>query len=155
MQYLLDFIHEHTLEHQLYLSVRTSDGDLDATCQRQLGQDDVWAVRPRDGEAPAAVVHYGDLLEHLEERGADMAAIERELRTIIATQIAFADSVLRDATHVLGRDVVQRTVADQRGLMRDLQITIERLTTPAASLALVDGGGAQTAVRAGHLTLVR
>jgi hypothetical protein len=155
MQHLLDFIHEHTLEEQLYFVAATPVGELELMWRRGLGEN-LWEVRPNKCEGPWQPVHCGDLLEHLEERGVDMQAVERELQAMVVTQLAFADVVLRDATQLLGRDVVQRAVHRHRDFMTELQGAIQRLASPGrASMIVVPGGGDQTSAREGHLTVVR
>lgn len=83
MQHLLDFIHEHIRENQLYLVVDSAEGEIELRWQRQDG-DDVWQLRVKQAGSGAEVVHYGDLLDHLEALGADMSAVERELHAIVA-----------------------------------------------------------------------
>ena len=130
MQHLLDFIHEHTLEEQLYFVATSRSGDLELTWQRRVAPTH-WQVRPSGREGPAELVHQRDLLLVLRARQADMVKIERELQAIVITQIAFADLVLRDASALLGTDSVRR-----------------------AAITVHAGGGEQTAARAGHLSLL-
>lgn len=154
MQHLLDFIHEHSLEQQLYIAVPSSDGDLELLWQRRSG-DNVWQVQLRGGAGEAELIHAGDLLDHLESRGANMEAIERELRALALVQIAFADLVLQDARQVLGADAVRQAVVGYRGFVSELQAAAARLAPPERSLAVVQGAGdAQTEPRTGHLKLV-
>jgi hypothetical protein len=155
MQYLLDFVHEHTLEEQLYLVVSAPQGELELTWRRRVGQDDVWQVKRRDGEEAPAHVHYGDLIDYLETSGADMGAMGRELHALVMTQIAFADAVLRDATQLLGYEAVQQVVAGHRSFAVQLKAAVERITGPARRFELVPGGAAETTAGTGNLTLVR
>jgi hypothetical protein len=155
MQHLLDFINDHTLDEQLYLVVDTPAGELELLWRRQVDAG-LWQLRPNKCEGPWQLVHRGDLLDHLEERGVDLPLVEHELKAMVITQIAFADIVLRDAAVLLGRDVVQQAVRQHRGFMAELQGEIRRLIEPPRpSMVVVNGGGAQTLVRAGHLTVVR
>jgi hypothetical protein len=156
MQHLLDFIHEHTLEQQLFIAVSSAEGDLELLWQRWSGEDNVWQVQLRGKVGETALIHAGDLLDHLESRGADMEAIERELQTMVVVQIAFADVVLQDARQVLGADAVRRAVVGYRGFVSELQATAERIAPSERNLVAVPGAGdAQTEPRTGHLKLVR
>ena len=155
MQHLLDFIHEHTLEEQLYLIAATPAGELELLWQRCPGQDN-WQIRPRQCEGPFELVARADLLSSLERRGVDMACIERELNVMAMTQIAFADIVLRDAAKALGRDFVDQAVRGHAQFMDELQAALRRLIEPARpSMVMHQGGGAQSSSRGRHLTLVR
>lgn len=156
MQHLLDFVHAHTLEDQLYLVAHTEVGDIELLWQRGLvpGDEHLWQLRPYRCEGPWELVHAGDLLDHLEARGVDMNAIELELSSMVSTQIAFADMLLRDADEALGREVVVRARKGYQQFVSELKVTIERLTGPRSSLSVVAGGG-ESSERAGHLTLVR
>jgi hypothetical protein len=155
MQQVLDFIHDHTLEQQLFLIVTTPAGDLEVLWSRWDGFDH-WHVKPHRCEGPAELIQHARLLEHLRARDADMAALERELFAMAATQIAFADVVLRDAAHVLGHDVVRDMLAGHRDFMSELRAAVQKLIAkPRPSMNVVQGGEAQTTLRNGHLSLVR
>jgi hypothetical protein len=150
MQHLLDFIHEHNFEQQLYLAVQTPEGSLRLTWQRQENLDDLWQVSAADGGEPE-LVHCGDLLDHLEERGVDLAAFARELRGIVLTQLEVADILLRDAKQLLGPEVVQRRLFELRGSA--LKLSAAQDTRP--SLTLLQGEAVAPSARTGKLTLVR
>lgn len=155
MQHLLDFITEHTLEHQLYFVVHGPAGALELRWRRSELPDH-WQLRPYRREGPWEQVARHVLIEDLERRGADMVGVKRELHAMLAAQIAFADMVLRDADQQLGQELVQRFVLGQRDFIAELQAVVEQLVIdPRPSMAVVDGGGAQTTLRAGHLSLVR
>ena len=157
MQHLLDFIHEHTLEEQLYLTAPSSAGDLELIWQRRVAPD-YWQVRPSACEGPAELVRQRDLLSALSARRVDMLKVERELQSIVVTQIAFADMVLRDASALLGSDGVRRAVQGHRVFMSDIQTAVERLVDPSAqcraTISVVAGGGQESAARSGHLRLL-
>lgn len=154
MQHLLDFIHEHTLEEQLYLVAPTPVGELELLWQRAPGKD-YWQIRPRQCEGPYELVAREDLLGSLQRRGADMDSVERELNVMAMTQIAFADIVLRDATRALGRDFVDQALRGHAQFLDELQAALRRLIPPARpSMVMHEGGGAQSTSR-GRLTLVR
>ena len=155
MQHLLDFIHEHTLDDQLYILADTPSGALELQWRRAESAEH-WQIRPHRGEGPWDRIHRANLLHSLQARGADMRGVERELEQLVATQIAFADMVLCDAAEHLGREVVQRAVHGHRAFLGELRATVQQLTAPARpSMAVVHGGGEQTTTRAGHLRLVR
>jgi len=162
MQHLLDFIHDHTLEEQLYLVVQTPAGELELLWQRFPGQDE-WQIRPRQCEGPWERVTRAELLGSLERRGVDMEGVERELNTMAMTQIAFADIVMRDAARQLGRDFVQQAVRGHEQFLDELQAALRRLIEPTQSatqsagpkMVMHRGGGVQSAGRGKHLTLVR
>jgi hypothetical protein len=155
MQHLLDFIQEHTLEEQMYFVAQCPAGDLELQWRRAEAQDH-WQIRPGRCEGPWKRIHRSDVIRELESRHADMVGVKQELTAMLAAQIAFADMVLRDAKQELGRDLVQRYVLAHQGFLTELQAAVEQLVVrPRASLVMVSGGGAQTSVRAGKLTLVR
>jgi hypothetical protein len=159
MQHLLDFIHEHTLEEQLYLVAPTPAGELELLWQRCPGQDN-WQIRPRQCEGPYELIGRAELLGNLERRGVDMASVERELNVMAMTQIAFADLVLRDATRQLGAEFVDNAVRGHAQFLDELQAALRKLIEPAGpSMVVHRGGAAPSATQAPghqrHLTLVR
>jgi hypothetical protein len=155
MQHLLDFIHEHNLEQQLYLVVETPAEAISLTWRRQPGADDQWEVQSASGEGEVELVHYGDLLDHLEEREVDLAAVERELRAIVLTNIAVADVVLRDARQLLGNEAVQRRLFELRASASQLSAARVQLEDPRPSLTLIHGEVTVSSPRRGQLKLVR
>ena len=155
MQHLLDFIQEHTLEDQLYLVVQCPAGELELIWRRSETPQH-WQLRPYRCEGPWELVPRAALIETLDERSADMVGVKRELHAILAAQIAFADMVLRDADRQLGVELVQRFVLGHRDFIAELEAVVDQLVIhPRPSMVVVDGGGAQTTLRAGHLSLVR
>jgi hypothetical protein len=157
MQHLLDFIHDHVVEDQLYLVVETPAGDLELIWQRASSSlADTWQVRPSGCEGPWQHVPRNDLLRHLEVRGANMDDLERELHGLVATQIVFADLILRDAQKLLGDDAVRKALRSYREFVALLQASVRQLLEPARpSLVVVPGDAAQTPTRSGHLTVIR
>jgi hypothetical protein len=155
MQHLLDFIHEHNLEQQLYLVVETPEEAISLTWRRQPGADDQWEVQSATGDGEVELVHYGDLLEHLEEREVDLTAVERELRAIVLTNIAVADFVLRDARQVLGSEAVQRRLFELRASASQLSAAQAQVSEPRPVLTLIHGEALASSPRIGRLTLVR
>jgi hypothetical protein len=155
MQHLLDFIHEHNLEQQLYLVVETPEGAISLTWRRQPDADDQWEVQSATGEGAIELVHYGDLLDHLEAREVDLVGIERELRAIVLTNIAVADVVLRDARQALGNEAVQRRLFELRATASQLSAAQEQVREPRPILMLIHGEAVHSSPRTGQLTLVR
>jgi hypothetical protein len=157
MQHLLDFIHEHSLEQQLYLTVEAPAGALALTWQRQAGEDDVWEVRALAADSGEEVehVHYGDLLDHLEERGADLSALASELRAIVLTYVAVADVVLSDARQLLGPVALQQRLYELRPSRNPSALAEARMPEPRLSLTVVKGEAAEPSARTGKLQLVR
>lgn len=155
MQHLLDFIHEHNLEQQLYLVVEAPEGALSLTWKRQTEADDEWEVQLATGEGAVELVHYGDLIDHLELREVDLAAVERELRAIVLTNIAVADVVLRDARQALGNEAVQRRLFELRASATLLSAAQARFGVSAPCLSLIRGEALESSPSIGRLTLVR
>lgn len=155
MQHLLDFIQEHTFEDQLYFVVEGRAGELELLWKR--GEiESYWQLRPRGSDGPWELIRRSELIRELELRDVDMVGVKRELNAVLAVQIAFADTVLRDANQQLGRDLVQRFVRGHQSFLTELQAAIEQLAGNARpSMTIVRGGGEQTEVRAGHLSIVR
>jgi hypothetical protein len=155
MQHLLDFVHEHAVEEQLYLVAATAAGDLELIWRRRE-QPDQWRLRPRATEGAWQLVPRREILQHLERCGADMLGIERELQAIVATQIAFADIVLRDATELLGREAVDGALHSQREFVTLLYASVRQLIgTPRPNVQVISGEASETPARSGHLTLIR
>ena len=155
MQHLLDFVHEHSVEPRLYLAASTPAGELELTWQRGVW-DGHWWVQPRGGEGPAELVARSALLHHLEARGVDMPAVERELQAMVATQIVFADLLLRDASRLLGRDAVDSAREAHRAFITLLISSVRQLVEPARpNVQLIPGEAAQSPARSGHLSLIR
>jgi hypothetical protein len=156
MQYLLDFIHDHTLEERLFFVIDSALGELELLWQRRVHADH-WQVRPRNVEGPAELVHRQHLLQLLAARSGDMAGIERELQSMVATQIAFADMVLADAHVALGREMVESALRGHHDFIGQLQTAIAQFVAPAPArpkMTVVPGGGLPSATRSGHLTVV-
>lgn len=163
MQHLIDFIHEHTLDEQVYLVLRVATGDLELNWNRRKDGHE-WRVRPKPlvGQAASAAaawqhVHKDLLVDHLRNRGASIKTLENELRAIVMTQIVFADMVLCDARKALGRDAVRRAVLSHRDFVGELNSALRRLTprpTMRERLSIIPGEGKCTEARTGHLSLV-
>jgi hypothetical protein len=155
MQHLLDFIHDHIVEEQLYLLLDTPAGELEVVWRRLDGMNH-WQLRPKNCEGPWERVHRADLLAHLAARHVDMAAVEQELHGLVATQIVFADLILRDAHRLLGSTAVRHALSSYREFVALLQASVMQLIAPARpSLAVVPGEAAKTPSRSGHLTIIR
>jgi len=154
MQHLLDFIQEHTLEEQHYLVAKCPSGELELFWRRHDSAD-FWQVRPKRCEGPFEHVHRRVLVAYLEARNADLEAFKQELHAMLAAQIAYAEIILRNANDQLGRDLVQRFVLGQQSFIEQLQAAAQNLTARQPRMSVVDGGQAQTALRTGHLSLVR
>jgi hypothetical protein len=152
MQHLLDFIHQHSVDSEVYLLTGARPGDLELLWQRR-DEPEHWFVRPYGCDGPAELVHRTRLLSELAARRVDMARIERELHGLCATQIAFADMLLNAAREQLGRDVVQGALHEYQTFLSELRATVQRLTEPR-SMLLIAGGGAQSEARSGHLSVV-
>lgn len=159
MQHVLDFVHEHTLEEQLYLVVETGTGELELLWQRRQDPNS-WQVREHRSEGPYELVARALLIDTLRAKGAIMDRVERELRAIAMTQIAFADMLLRDAHTELGRDFVYAALRGHEELMNQLKSSITELVLkPAkanakAKMQVLDGGGASSERPSGHLRRV-
>ena len=155
MQHLLDFVHEHSVEPELFLSAATADGELELIWRRAQGEGE-WLVRQRGCEGPVERVPRSGLLRHLETRAVDMRAIERQLQALVATQIVFADILLRDATKLLGCDALESTREAHREFMTLLVTSVRQLLEPArANVQLISGDAAQSPARTGHLKRIR
>ncbi|HET6336008.1 MAG TPA: hypothetical protein VFG30_22430 [Polyangiales bacterium] len=154
MQHLLDFIIEHTLEEQHYLVARCPSGELEMFWRRQEAGD-FWLIRPKRCEGPFEHIHRRDVIAHLQARGADLEGFKQELHAMLAAQIAYAELILRNANNQLGRDLVERFALGQRSFIEQLQAAAHGLIASQPRMVVVKGGQAQTAVRTGHLSLVR
>jgi hypothetical protein len=154
MQHLLDFIQEHTLEEQLYVVAPCASVDLELFWRRS-DSPDFWHVRPKPCVGPLELVHRRMLIEYLESRRANMDAFKQELHAMLAAQIAYADLILRDANDQLGNDLVQRYVRGQQAFIEQLQQAAQSLISNRPRMVVVNGGQAQTALRTGHLSVVR
>jgi hypothetical protein len=155
MQHLLEFIHEHSLDQQLFLVVETPEGALSLTWQRDEAADGLWDVGPASGEQPGERVHYGDLIDYLEQREVDLTALERELRAVVLTHIAVADIVLRDAKQALGPEVVQRRLYELRATASKLSAAQARVREERPSMTLIQGEAVEPTARIGRLKLIK
>lgn len=163
MQHLLDFVHEHSLDEQLYLVAHLQDGDLELRWRRNTDQD-YWQFRRKGAGAQVVEVdwvrvHRAELLFFLRSQGANMESLESELKAIAVTQIVFADMVLCDARKALGRDMVRQAVLSHRDFVGELRDALQRLSERTTgsnrpSVSIIKGGGLVTEARRGHLSLV-
>jgi hypothetical protein len=155
MQHLLDFVHEHTLDEQLYCVLPTPLGDLAMQWRRQIDALG-WELKPLSDDGPGEYVPRAQLLGRLTSLGANLELFERELRALIAAQVVVAHHLLRDARALLGADIVQDILHGHELFASELSRTVGSLTAPARpALSVVKGGGARSNTRAGHLALVR
>jgi hypothetical protein len=160
MQHLLDFVHEHTLEEQLYLVVEVAAGELELLWQRRHHPSS-WQLRPHKSDAAYQLVERESLLDSLQQRGASMERVEAEFRAIVMTQIAYASLLLGDAKSSLGQELLQAATSSHQEFARELNGAITELvirpmsrSAPKPSLQLVIGGGVQSETRTGHLRVV-
>lgn len=160
MQHLLDFVHEHTLEEQLYIVVEVAEGELELLWQRRHHPSS-WQLRPHKSDAPYELVERDSLLATLDKRGANMERVETELRAIVMTQIAYASLLLGDARASLGEEMLEAATLSHQEFARELNGAITELVikpvsrrAPKPQLLLLSGGGAQSETRSGHLRIV-
>jgi hypothetical protein len=130
MQYLLDFLYEHSFDKQLYCVLSADRGELQLTWH--ASEPASWEVRER-GRA-AEQVPRADLLAHLTERGADLSALERELNSLVSAHIVVADQLLHAAYETLGSDRVNVALRGQQELARELRETLRPLLPPRLRL---------------------
>jgi len=152
MQYLLDFVHDHVLEEQLYCVLPAHGAEL-AVLWRRNADPLHWEIRPTKSDAAPERVARAQLVHVLTERGADLGSFERQLRAVVEAQIVVAHQLLSDARHVLGTDTVDTALDNHRAFARELVEAVTRLTAPA--LTVLRGEGVRSHVRSGHLALVR
>jgi hypothetical protein len=160
MQHLLDFVHEHTLEEQLYIVVEVAAGELELLWQRRHHPGS-WQLRPHNSDSAYQTVQRESLLDALTERGANMERVETELRAIVMTQIAYASLLLGDARSHLGSEILQAATIGHEELSSGLTGAITELVikprsrrVPKPQLQLLLGGGVQSETRSGHLRIV-
>jgi hypothetical protein len=154
MQHLLDFVHEYTLEPQLYCVLGSPAGELELLWNRRTDASH-WQLRPHKSDGPWEAIARERLIDTLAARGADMLRLERELHAIVSAQIALANMLLCSASELLGKDAVRDALVGHQEFARELTCTITRLTTSARPrMTVVQGGGVQSKTRAGHLMLV-
>lgn len=163
MQHLLDFVHEHTLEEQLFVVVEVASGELELLWQRR-NHPSSWQLRPHKSDAPYQLVERESLLDNLQQRGANMERVETELRAIVMTQIAYANLLLSDASVSLGQELLQAAMIGHDAFSSALTGAVTELVIrPQQSigrqrdkprLSLLVGGGVQSESRSGHLRIV-
>src|SRR6185312_12016210 len=126
MQHLLDFVHEHTLEEQLYMVIEVATGELELLWQRRHHPGS-WQLRPHKSDAPHELVQRETLLASLEKRGANMERVETELRAIVMTQIAYASLLLGDARTSFGEELLEAATFSHQEFARELNGAITEL----------------------------
>jgi hypothetical protein len=156
MQYLLDFVHDHALEEQLYCVLPSAAGELELTWRRPADADH-WLVRRTNTADPARRVSRVQLLGYLAERGADLEFFERELMVSVCAQVALAFQLLTDARRTLGTETVEAMLRGHQQFASELTAAVASLTAP--KLKLVQGDATQgepvaKGARSGHLALV-
>ncbi|MEY4514041.1 MAG: hypothetical protein RLZZ450_6163, partial [Pseudomonadota bacterium] len=105
MQHLLDFIHDHRFEEQLYCVLQATGGELELSWCRS--SDPLhWQVRRQKSQSAAERIPRTRLLAYLAEHGADLAEFERELKAAVTSQIVVAHHLLTDARSALGEELV-------------------------------------------------
>jgi hypothetical protein len=156
MQYLLDFVHDHALEEQLYCVLPSAAGELELTWRRSSDAEH-WVARRTKTTEPARRVPRAALLAYLAERGADLSLFERELMVSVGAQVALAFQLLTDARRTLGSEMVDAMLRGHQQFARELTAAVASLTAPKLKLVQGDAVLAEPApkgMRSGHLALV-
>ena len=119
--------------------LRIALGAIEVSCRRGAPDgDNTWLVRVT-GSAAARRVPHAQLLETLQRAGVDMQAFEVELHALLATQVTFAELVLRNAARLLGAEQAASTQAARRELRGLLWLALQELDRepPGRHLTLV------------------
>jgi len=141
MQHLLDFVQEHMISDTLRIVVAGATGEVEVLRRRAPDTDNGWLVRGIASSAAVQRVPHTRLLETLQAAGVDMCAFQSELHAWLATQVTFAELVLRNAAQLLGAPQLRGAQAARRELHALLWLALQELE---------DSEPARTA----HLTLV-
>ena len=147
MQDLLDFLREHMVSDQLRIAIPSPAGELEVLQQRLPDRDSAWQVRVIGSTGDGVRVPQAQLLQTLQAQGVDMLALERELHALLATQVTFAELVLRDAARLLSAEQAAGAQRARHELLGILWLSLQEL-------AAAQREAAETPTRAGHLTLV-
>ena len=156
MQYLLDFVQDHMLGDQLRIRLGSAAGELELLHARGAAENTCWQVRATASCEPARNVPRAQLLDYLRALDVDMSALQSELHTLLATQVTFAEVVLRDAAQALGLQPTAAAREARRELLGILWLSLQELgpEPERPSLRVVNADAAETPARPGHLTLV-
>jgi len=157
MQHLLDFVQEHMISDQLCIRVDSGAGEIEVLQRRQPDRDSAWYVRVIPSADAAVRVPHTQLLATLQAQGVDMLAFERELHALLATQVTFAELVLRDAAQLLSAERNASAHEAQRELLGILWLSLQELEQAEPerpALRAISGEAGETPARAGHLSLV-
>ena len=160
LQALIQFIESYCFDEQVYVVVPTADGGEEEVFWRRNANDRPWFVQRRGGENASIWRYSGvSLVAALERRGADLDALERELRALVSLHVSFADQMLREARRLLGEAEVEASLYSIEELSRSLTDAIREIHAPRviepdeapASEARLSG---RTPPRRGHLRLI-
>jgi hypothetical protein len=156
MQYLLDFVQDHMVADQLCIRLGSAAGELELLHVRGAPAQACWQVRATASYEPARKLPRAQLLEYLKSLSVDMIALQSELHALLATQVTFAEVVLRDAAELLGLQPPAAAREARRELLGILWLSLQELgpEPERPSLRAVNAETAETPARAGHLTLV-
>ena len=156
MQYLLDFVQDHMLGDQLRIYVGSAAGELELLHVRGATEHACWQVRATASCEPARSVPRAQLLDCLKALAVDLNAFQTELHTLLATQVTFAEVVLRDAAQLLALQPTAAAREARRELLGILWLSLQELgpEPERPSLRAVNADAAEAPTRTGHLTLV-
>ena len=150
MQHLLDFVEDHMLADPLCLHVGSRLGELELLHRREPADKGVWQVRVTASCEPPRRVPRAQLLDCLEALGVDMLAFQNELHALLATQVTFAEMLLRDAARLLGTPPSAATREARRELLGILWLSLQELGPERPTSA----DKAESSTRSARLTLV-
>ena len=156
MQHLLDFVEDHMLADPLRIQLGSSLGELELLCSREPADKGFWQVRATASCEPARRVPRTQLLDYLKALAVDMLALQNELHAWLATQVTFAELVLRDAARLLGTPPSAATREARRELLGILWLALQELGPEPArpNMRSSNADSAETSARASHLTLI-
>lgn len=150
MQHLLDFVQDHMVSDQLRVVLGSAAGELEITHQRS--EPELWQLRATASCEPARRVRGSQLLDCLAALSVDMRAFQSELHALLATQITFAEVVLRDAVQLLGLPPTAAARDARRELLGILWMSLQELG-PEPTRQRAEAANAEEP-REPHLTLV-
>jgi hypothetical protein len=154
LQALIQFIENYCFDEQVYVVVPTADGGEEEVYWRRSAPERPWFVQRRGGDNASIWRYSGvSLIPALERRGADLDALERELRALVSLQVSFADQMLREARRLLGDAEVEASLYSIDELRRSLTDAIRDLHAPRAVETAADDSPT-SAPRRGHLRLI-
>lgn len=130
MKELLKFVDNYVFESQLYFRIGTLYSNEDYEVQWIHGAPRPWRLRPQSS-SHWLEVRTEDLIPQMNQAQLDLSYFETLLRNNVLQQVAYANTFLKKATKIFGKDMIDEAVHSNEVFVQELEDTIKSLLKPS------------------------